>query len=238
MKRGLLSLLVLVAAFITGAQAADVPEAHRVYKDLPNVPCTVQMCSGFYVGGHVEGLGSNADIVGSGINGSIFAQGAGLGVQVGYQVWNGSFFFGGEIGATGYASGNTPFVATVAGNNVDARWSVDYLGKIGYGLGNLFNSGPATPSQGPVNVIQSLNAAMVSPYFLVGGRTRSFGTGLVSGGGLEYTLGGGWNAFAEYLHVDYNKTVAGMGSGSPIIQAGPVLIGTENVVRGGVNRMF
>jgi hypothetical protein len=46
---------------------------------------------------------------------------------------------------------------------------------------------------------------------------------------VEYTLGRGWNAYAEYLHVNYNQTVGG---------AAPVFIGTENVVRAGVNWKF
>jgi hypothetical protein len=193
----------------------------------PMPSCTVQACTGFYVGGHIEGEGSNADILGSGINGSIFAGGAGLGAHGGFQFWNGNFFAAAEVGAT-YDVGSSTTVGTVAG--VNQHWSVEELAKFGIGLNGLFNSGSATPSQGPAAILQNLNAAMISPYGIVGGRTRSFGTGLVSGAGVEYTLGGGWNAYAEYLHVNYNQTVS---SG-----ATPVSIGTENVVRAGVNRKF
>jgi hypothetical protein len=187
--------------------------------------CTVAQCTGFYIGGHVEGTGSNADIIGSGINGSIFAGGAGLGAHAGYQLWNGNFFAAGEVGGT-YDVGGQTFIGNLA--NVKP-YSVEYLAKFGYGLNGFFNAGAATPSQGPVAIFQNLSAAMISPYGIVGGRTRNFGTGLVSGAGVEYTLGGGWNAYAEYLHVNYNQTVAGLA---------PVSIGTENVVRAGINRKF
>lgn len=221
----ILKLLAALAALAGGAPAfaADLP-AQPVTK-APYVPvCTTSNCTGFYVGGHVEGEGSNADIIGSGINGSIFAGGAGMGAHAGYQLWNGNFFAAGEIGGT-YDVGGKSVIGNLA--NV-SPWSVDYLGKFGIGLNGLFN-GAATPSQGPVAIFQNLNAAMISPYGIIGGRTRNFGSGLVSGAGVEYTLGGGWNAYAEYLHVNYNQTVNGLA---------PVSIGTENVVRAGINRKF
>lgn len=224
MKR-LIRILAALAALAGGAPAfaADLPAKAA---PAPYVPvCTTSNCTGFYVGGHVEGEGSNADIIGSGINGSIFAGGAGMGAHAGYQLWNGNFFAAGEIGGTYDVGGKT-----VIGNLANVSpWSVDYLVKAGIGINGLLNSGPPTPSQGPVATFQNLSAAMISPYAIVGGRTRNFGTGLVSGAGIEYTLGGGWNAYAEYLHVNFNQTVAG---------AAPVSIGTENVVRAGINRKF
>ena len=203
--------------------AADLP-LKAPLRDVPAVTCTTQLCTGFYFGGHVEGSGSNADILGSGINGSIFANGAGLGAHAGYQVWNGNFFGAFEVGGT-YYTGSVPNLDPTF---TDQRWAVDYLFKGGIGLQGLFNSGPPSPSQGPTSILANLNAALISPYFVVGGRTRSFGTGVVGGAGAQYTLGGGWNAFAEYLHVNYNQTVGAMQTS----------ISTENVVRAGINRMF
>src|SRR5882672_1096874 len=227
MTKRFLRLLAVLAALAGAtanwgpALAADMP-VKAIPAPYVSV-CTVTNCTGWYIGGHVEGEGSNADIIGSGINGSIFAGGAGLGAHAGYQLWNGNFFAAGEIGGT-YDVGGSSFVGSVG--NIKP-WSVEYLAKFGVGLNGLFNSGAATPSQGPVAIFQNLSASMISPYGLVGGRTRNFGTGLVSGAGVEYTLGGGWNAYAEYLHVNYNETsTAGLA---------PVSIGTENVVRAGLN---
>src|SRR5215467_13864788 len=96
-----LLLATVFAAIAVPAMAADLPVRRGLATDptVP-VPCGAMACSGIYVGGHVEGEGSNADILGSGINGSIFANGAGLGLHAGYQLWNGSFFAAGEIGGT------------------------------------------------------------------------------------------------------------------------------------------
>jgi hypothetical protein len=216
----ILSLIISLTANLS-VKAADLPT--KAAAPIPN--CTITMCTGWYVGGHIEGLGGNADIIGSGINGSVFNGGAGLGGHAGYQLWNGSFFAAAEIGGTYDVGGQT-----VIGNLANVKpWSFEYLAKFGYGLQGLFNAGAPTPSQGPVTIFQNLNAALVSPYGIVGGRTRNFGSGLVTGAGAEYTLGGGWNAYAEYLHVNYNQTVVGMA---------PVSIGTENVVRAGINRKF
>lgn len=222
--RHFLAALAALAGASAPALAADMPPRAAVPAPIP--VCTITQCSGWYVGGHVEGLGSNADILGSGIQSSIFAGGAGLGGHVGYQLWNGNFFAAAEVGGT-YDVGGQSFVGQVAGVQ---PWSVEYLAKFGYGLNGLFNAGAATPSQGPVAIFQNLQAALISPYGVIGGRTRNFGSGLVTGAGAEYTLGGGWNAYAEYLHVNYNQTV---GSG-----LAPVSIGTENVVRAGINRKF
>jgi hypothetical protein len=225
----ILKILAALAALVGSvpAMAADQNLPKAVPLKAAYVPiCTVAQCTGFYIGGHVEGEGSNADIIGSGINGSIFAGGAGLGVHGGYQLWNGNFFAAGEVGGT-YDVGGNSFVGTVAAVK---PWSVEYLGKFGIGLNGIFNSGTVAPSQGPVAIFQNLNAAMISPYGIVGGRTRNFGTGLVSGAGVCYTLGAGWGACAEYLHVNYNQTTtAGIA---------PVSIGTENVIRAVVNHYF
>jgi opacity protein-like surface antigen len=224
MKKLLLTFVFVAAPCL--AAAADLPIKRGLAADpTAPVPCSITACSGFYIGGHVEGEGSNADILGSGINGSIFANGAGLGLHAGYQLWNGNFFAAGEFGGT-YDVGSRTVIGDIA--NV-SPWSFEYLAKLGVGLNGLFNSSP-TPTQGPINVIQALNGAMLSPYAIVGGKTRNFGSGFVTGAGVEYTLGGHWAANVEYLHVNYNDQTAPVGVN--------VSIGTENVVRAGLNYKF
>src|SRR5579862_9291627 len=102
---------LIAASGLAGASApalsTDMPAKAQAAAPIPT--CTITQCSGWYLGGHVEGLGSNADILGSGIQSSIFAGGAGLGGHAGYQLWNGNFFAAAEIGGT-YDVGGQSFV--------------------------------------------------------------------------------------------------------------------------------
>lgn len=202
---------------VTGAApalAADLPT--KAPAGLPTVTCTATTCSGWYIGGQIEGAGpiatGQADLT----------NGVGLGGHVGYQLWNGSWFAAAELGVTGYV-GQSTFIA----NNSTVSpgvWSADAVAKLGYGLSGFFSTGSATtPSQG---LFANLNANLLSPYALVGTRCRQFGCGLESGAGIEYAIGNGWNVDVEYLHVNYNGSENG------------ISIGTENGVKVGINRMF
>lgn len=212
------------------AIGADLPVKSRVATPADfntNVPCVTTGCTGWYAGGHVEAAGSNADIVGSGLNGSIFDNGVGLGGQFGYQLWNGNFFAAAEVGGT-YYTGNTSLVTTLT--NVNPMFSVDYIARFGYGLNGLFATAP-TQASAPPSVIQTLSNMLTSPFFLVGGRYRpTVGNGLEVGAGLQYALGGGFMTNVEYFHVTYNTTEAPLGV--------PVQIGTEQGVRIGINKLF
>ena len=92
---------VLIAGLLTApAFAADLttkaaPLATAAYG------CVPQSCSGWYAGFGILGDGSNADVIGNGINGSVFAYGGALKVQGGYQLWNGQWFAAIE-GSVGY----------------------------------------------------------------------------------------------------------------------------------------
>src|SRR5262249_29833108 len=92
-KHGIASLCVLMAllALADRALAADMP-AKAAAAQPAQPSCTPQVCSGFYIGGNLIGVGSNIDVLGSGINNSVFAGGAMLGANLGYQFWNGRMF--------------------------------------------------------------------------------------------------------------------------------------------------
>jgi hypothetical protein len=215
----ILPLLAALAALAgaTGAPvlAADLSAKAMGAATLPS--CTNAMCSGWYLGGGIEGAGpiatGQADLT----------NGAGINIHGGYQLWNGSWFAAAEVGATGYFGAST--FTPLGGSTVSpGRWSVDYLAKGGYGLQGLFSAGnTTTPSQG---LFANLNANLISPCVIVGGRTRQFGTGFVSGGCIEYAIGNGWNVGVEYLNVNYNTSV------------GSVSIGHESSVALKFNRMF
>jgi len=212
MKKILLATTLLASP----ALAADLPQKAPV---LPAyTPCTVTACTGFYGGFHIAGGGTSADIVGSGINGSIFSNGVGLGGDIGYQFWNGQFFLGAELSGTYYAGTNST-ISNIAG--VNTNWSVDYVGKAGYGLQGLFNSAPS-PANGPISPIQALNGAMMSPFLIVGGRQREHLSGFLAGAGIEYSLGGHSAVSVEYRHISYNKGVDAAGI--------PINVGQEQEV--------
>ena len=80
MKKLFLALAAVLGA-LAPAAAADLTVKTKAVPFLTSTPCTVATattplsCSGFYIGGGISGQGTNADIVGNGINGSVFAGG-------------------------------------------------------------------------------------------------------------------------------------------------------------------
>jgi opacity protein-like surface antigen len=213
-----LALIALTTFTPLAASAVDV--APLPGKAPRAVVCDITRCSGFYLYGGLGGAGSNVDILGSGIQGSVFANGMEMIGGGGYQLWNGQFFAALEVGG-GY------LVPASQAVSPGSRFQGEQLFKGGYGLQNFFNSGSPAPSQGPVAIIQTIQSALVSPYFIVGARERSFGSGFVSGAGAQYTLGNGWTAAAEYLHVNYHGAVDN-----------GAVVNTDNSVRFTVQRHF
>ena len=79
MNRLKLLLLTLMVLLPVSAVAADLP----VKNATPSKTWTTTSATGCYLGANVMGVGSNLDIIGSGINGSVFAGGALLGGTAG-----------------------------------------------------------------------------------------------------------------------------------------------------------
>jgi hypothetical protein len=193
-------MLALVAAaglFSTMANAADISVP---VKAVPYVsqPCTIQSCSGFYVGAGLSGNGTNADIVGNGINGSVFAEGGMIDLHAGYQLWNGQFFAALEAGV-GYQYTNGG--VNVPGTNVTGYEIV----KLGYGLQGLINNNNSStvPGQAPaaISVPASIANALMSPYVAMGGiQTR--GTSVwANGAGAEFWLASHYNLDLRYMYA-------------------------------------
>lgn len=225
MKKLLLaSVYMLAASWSVGA--ADLAVRPRDVAPVPDFgACTQAMCTGPYLDFHIAGNGSNADILGSGLNGSIFNNGVGLGVAAGYQFWNGNILLGAELGGTYYAGSNSDLnsvIAAVGGTPKTYNWSVDFVGIAGYGLNGMFNAPPAGGA-GPITPIQALNGALVTPFFEVGGRLRDGLSGFLAGAGMEYTLGGHSAIKVDYRHINYDKGTDAGGL--------PIHIGSEQEVR-------
>lgn len=207
--------LVLFAASIAAslllapALAADLPTKAPVWGSAIS-PCTVATastplsCSGFYAGVGLAGQGSNADIVGSGIVGSVFAGGITPSIDAGYQYMNGNWIFGAELD-TGY-SVNTQAQANGVGNSFNGfRITEDF--KVGGNLSGLFGN------QAPITIPASLANSVLGLYAHVGTSQwqmqGSWANGVVSGAGFEFDIGPRLWGDVRYSFTNFNGAKAG-----------------------------
>jgi opacity protein-like surface antigen len=233
-------LLVAVSSLaVCAAQAADLPTVKKAAALPAAAPCTVQQCSGFYLGVNLSGQGSNADILGQGINGSIFAGGGMLGAQAGYQWWNGQWMFAIEGGADGVVTSGTQVGApgTTALATVDNRLFAWQVVKAGLGLQGLFGAPTATATPGqtpaPIQIPQFLLASLAAPYVQFGAAERIHATGWLSGAGAIFVLAQNWTLNVDYKHVSYSGTPADPANG--VVTALPK---TDDIVTVGLNWNF
>lgn len=212
-----LALIVAAASMLSVAQAADLPAKVRVPTYVAPV-CTAgaaatatmgainPSCSGFYGGFSVQGLGSNLDILGSGINNSVFAGGGVVGLVGGYQFWNGQFFLAGE-GNFGLNIQTNALNGAVGNRN----WDGSALVKAGVGLSGILGigqpnaAGTGTPSQG-INLAIIPGTALMSPYLVIGESFKPGDQGWTMGAGTEFILAQGWNLDIYYHHINWNNT--------------------------------
>jgi len=219
----------VLAASALSASAADIPVKAPSW--VPSSSgCTQLQCSGWYAGFNIMGVGSNMDILGSGINGSVFAGGGSIGVQGGYQFWNGDFFFAAEAFGDYTVNGNP----VIAGGGSQPRYVFGQIAKFGGKLSALFGApttpGGTTPTQGtaPIAIPSTLSAALISPYVQFGAVERPWGSGWATGAGAEFVIASGWNLDLSYLYVKYaNPNLS-------LVQSEA----SENLIKLSLNRKF
>lgn len=224
------SIIAAISLFFaaTTAHAADVGVPIPVKATAPAAPnCTVTGCSGWYIGGNIIGTGSNLDIIGSGINGSVFSGGGALGLDAGYQFWNGQFFFAGEV------FGDYDVLSHGVGSGNQNSYLFGQVAKFGIGLSGLFGGAggaSTTPSQSPVpiTVPAQLASSLISPYVQFGAVERPWGVGWATGAGADFVIAAGWNLDISYLYVQYNNA-----SINPITTEQ-----NENLIKLSLNRKF
>jgi hypothetical protein len=139
---------------------------------------SVTSCTGAFWGGGLAGVGSNIDILGAGIDNSLFANGGIAFANIGYQLANGVTFLAAECGG-GYQMQSGTAVNNVGGSNNGAvGWCFGEAG------GNLFSifGGSGTP---PTNALLS---DLISLYVLTGPMFHSYGTDWGTGLGLRYLI--------------------------------------------------
>jgi hypothetical protein len=199
--------LILLAAFVLSlflpatTRAADVLSPVKTPAPVTSL-CTLSSCSGWYVGAGLTGDGSNADIIGNGINQSVFSSGGILDVHGGYQLWNGTYFAAAE-GSLG-----NEFTRNQRLSSIGAQTLVGYeIVKLGVGLAGLLNpssaTAPTTPGQSPVaiNVPASIANMLMSPYVTFGAMQRRGISQWVSGAGAEFVVASGWSLDIRYLYA-------------------------------------
>ena len=196
-----LRLAVGLAAFLLAAPAlaADLP-VKTPAAVIPSSVCTLTSCSGWYVGMGLSGNGSNADIIGNGINGSVFAAGGTIDVHGGYQLWNGSYFAAAEIGIGNEFLPSQP-ISTLGGQSLVGYEKV----KLGMGLQGLFNpnTAPAVAGQAPtgINIPASIANVLMSPYVQFGAQQRKGVSQWISGAGAEFLIASHWNLDLGYTYA-------------------------------------
>lgn len=215
MRKIMLAAAMSLAAICTSF-AANLPIPMLKAPAVSASNCTATDCSGWYAGVNLQGLGSNFDILGSGINNSVFAAGGVIGATAGYQFWNGQFFFapelnaginvnpGGVAGAVGSHSleGSLLLKAGVALTNV-------------IGIGQPGTAGNGTPSQG-INLAVIPGTTMLSPYAVVGDSFKQGNNGWTGGAGTVFNLAKGWNLDVYYHRINWNNTQTAVVPGAAI----------------------
>ena len=196
MKKSLILALSLLAS---PALAADL--ALKAVPLPASQPCAAGACSGWYAGFGILGDGTNVDIIGNGINGSVFAAGGAITVHGGYQLWNGSWFAAIE-GGVGYeftraAASNLPIV-----NNGGSKFVGTELVKLGYNFFPSSQSAVVTPSQSPIPLVSPANFfAATTPYLVFGGMQRRGKSLWANGAGAETVIAAGWTSSLQYLYA-------------------------------------
>lgn len=183
--------------------------------------CATTSCTGLYVGFNLAGIATNANVLGAGINGSLAAGGQNIGIQAGYQYWNGTIFFGPEVFAD-YTFGGSPVVAGYSA----PKYLFGQVVKVGGPLASFFGGIAPASTAGVSNVLLSKT---ISPYLMIGAAERSWGTGLLAGAGATFDIDDHWFVDARYMNIQYT----GSNQASPV-QTVP----QENIVLVGVNYKF
>jgi opacity protein-like surface antigen len=177
--RRLFPFLALLAA--VPAYAGDLPTKAPPKAVPTKVPCTVTLCQNkWYVGGGIAGNGTNANILGNGLSGSVFAGGGIPFADAGWMTWNGIFLLGFEVGA-GY---QVNVANTVNGAQVNEQGYMAYQeAQVGGSLQNIFSN--VNP---PVTAPTGLTADIMAPYIAMGIEEHQWGTGWRTGAGIKFVL--------------------------------------------------
>jgi opacity protein-like surface antigen len=184
-------ILATLLACAAPAAAADMPIKAAPYAAIP--VCATSFCTGWYVGGGFDGNGTNADIIGSGLDNSVFGAGAIPSVQGGFQYWNGTYFIDGEV-SVGYS---IPTSGTVIAQR--GALGIQEL-QVGGKLSGLLGT------SSPITVPSVLTADLISLYAAIGVAEEVGATALSSGAGAKFVCGSNCLIDLGYRYLPFNST--------------------------------
>ena len=195
--RKILMALAACIALASPAYAADM-----VTKSAPmttNEPlCSDLSCVAWFAEFGLSGQGSNANILGGGIDGSVFAGGGIPYGGIGWQYWDGVHMLGFE--ATGGYSVDTGTSANGVNLNPDG-YDFTQRFQIGGSLSSLISG------TSPVAVPTGIASAFLFPYLEFGLDERPGGTGWLTGAGAAFLLGPNMTLRLGYDYINYGGGV-------------------------------
>ncbi len=194
-----------------------------VTKSAPLLPafgnaCTPTNCTGFYAGAFMAGNGTNADIVGNGLNGSVFAGGGIPGLTVGYQFANGTYFLGAEA-SIGYQV-NVATTTNGVQSNEQGVFAQEGI-KVGGNISGLLGQ------QASITIPNALVNQLISPYAGVWAVERGFANGWATGAGATFDISPRMFIDLRYEYINYGSATAGA-----------LNFNAENLVLVGLNYKF
>jgi outer membrane immunogenic protein len=246
MKKFLLGSVALAAMIAGPAMAADMP-----LKAPP--PVLLYSWTGCYVGGHVGGKASRADVTwgavavgaaaipGSAVTDSIHLSGAVGGGQIGCQYqFAGGWLIGVEVDGSWTQSAGQSNILPPANTNfrvwVDEHNMATARGRLGYAWDKWMFFVTGGGAWANVEVSTAPIAFVIAGQQLGAVQTQSL-SGWTAGFGAEYALGYGWSIKGEYLYMDFsNKTY--FGTTIPAVLGEMNVHLRQSVARFGMNYKF
>jgi opacity protein-like surface antigen len=204
-------LLASVAAFVvaSSAFAADLPvKAPPKYKAVPGVgtPCQTgpTSCTGPYVGAGLAGVASSMNIIGGGLDGSLFAGGGMPQAAFGYLFANGSFLFNVEVDG-GYQYNVNANLNGQSGGLTGAmvQEEVDF----GISTNTLFQGSTSNPNP------FSLSFPLISPYIGAGGVQGNIfkpAGAWETGAGVFLDVNANWFIKTGYEYISWGSSTNGV----------------------------
>jgi hypothetical protein len=193
----------LVAAFLAMISAPSL--AADLSVKAPSAAytgCVPQNCSGWYGGFGFAGAGSNIDIIGGGLNQSVFSAGGIVKAQGGYQLWYGNWFAALDLSIGGeFTTTNSASVNIVPNERGRSKLFGSEMIKLGYNFFPSSQSAQVLPAQSPTALLVPANLfAASTPYIKCGGEQRRGISAGACGAGFQTVIAQGWTSDVSYLN--------------------------------------